>query len=382
MKSKQVTKIAFACSSVAAVIATSQEANAQLNVGKIRQGQERLYLEAQLSGQDLSNMQGIVDCDIGFEASCNKTGSVLEKVLESNNGPSYQELLMRAAGGKDNFRNFASFYGNNPHLKEIPYASFWSNDNPNILDGYRYLLGNTVSRSPVEGLGQVTKNFHWSPLQGDGSSLDPRSGLLNLKYSFGRLLLEETAKNPNIQQQILSVAQSQGLSPLATQYYLRTFSRGLHALKTGNDRELKDSILKVLSMPFDGKLEGNNENYNRHNLNIPQESPEILLGQVDSFDQEPIILALDAVEPAPMDLPPSGNVITKGSSFRPKWYWFVPLLALLPFILGGDGSDASTPPNVTVTPPGVTPPGETPPGVTPPGVTPPGVTPPGVTPPG
>jgi hypothetical protein len=372
LKSSNVTKIAFACSSFAAVLTASQEASAQLNLGKygVQPGLEPNYLKYQLSGEDLSNMQGIPGCDTGFGLSCNKTGSVLEKILEANNGPTYQDLLLRAAGGEDNFRNFATFYNNNSNLPLVPYASFWRDDANTVMDGHQYLLGQTVSRTPVEGLGQVTNNFYWSPLHGNGNSLDPRSGLLNLKYSYGRLLLEEIAKVPNIQEQIESL----NLNPAQSKYYLATLSSGLRALKTGNDRQLKDNILRVLSMPFDGTGEGNY--LNRPNLDIPDDEVDWATGQGllgDVFDIEPIALTPD-VETGLFGFDVEGYELVGGSGGF-SWWPLLGVLAVVPFLFGGDDNSSNSPP-VAVAPPGDTnPPVVTPP---PPVVTPP---PPVVTPP-
>ncbi len=256
-------------SSVAAVLSVSPSAFAQLNVGSyhVQPGLESEYLNYQMSGQGLSQMRGIPGCFVGFGLGCNKTGAVLSQLLESNGKSTYQDLLLRAAGGPENFQNFANFYGNNPNLYQIPYASFWQNDSPSIVDGYRYVLGSSVSSTPTEGLGSVTKNFYWAPVSGTDSSLSLRSGLLDLKYSFGRVLLEEVSKIPNVQQQI----QSLGLPPQMTSFYQETLSKGLHALDTGNNQEIEHSILHLLSSPYTtAGIE-----YHRPNIGIPKEFDQL-----------------------------------------------------------------------------------------------------------
>jgi hypothetical protein len=92
--------IAIAFSSSATVIAACQGASAQLNVGRygIQPGLEPEYLQYQLSGQNLSQMRVIPACTIGFGLGCGKTATALEQILRSNGGPSYQQLLMQAAG--------------------------------------------------------------------------------------------------------------------------------------------------------------------------------------------------------------------------------------------------------------------------------------------
>ena len=405
MFKSRITKTLIAFSSYAAAILTApQQAFAQLSIGRygVQPGLESNYLQYQMSGRSLSQMRVIPGCGVGGGAGCDKTATVLQQLVESNGGPSYQELLIRAAGGQQNYQNFASFYGNNPNISQVPYASFWQNDNPYMVDGYRYLLGQTVSRTPQPGLGQVAKNFYWAP-EGSGNSLDPRSGLLNLKYSYGRLLLEEVAKIPNWKQQI----QSQDLPADVKQFYASNASEGLRALNSGNERQLEGKLLEVLSKPFspDGA------EYNRPNAGIPREFDDII-GQGlpgDVFVAAVPVLPEGDVISQEIVPGPVGEVVAQGGGGGfPFWILGgIPLLAL-PFLFGGGGGDDSPdrvavapPPTVGEQPPaaGETPPGggvtpspvgEQPPGggVTPPGggVTPPGggVTPPGggVTPPG
>jgi len=263
----------LALSSVATVLTISQSAFAQLNVGRygVQPGLESEYLQYQISGQDLSQMRGISGCFVGFGLSCNKTGSILNQLLESNHRLSSENLLIRAAGGQENLNNFAQFYGNNPNITKIPFASFWQNDSPSIMDGYRYVLGldGPLTRTPVEGLGTVTKNFYWSPLSGTGAdnALNLRSGLLDLKYSYGRLMLEEVSKIPNIEQQI----QALGFSPEITKFYIANLSKGLNALDTGNSAQIQDSILHILSSPYSP---GGGE-FKRPNIGIPKEFGEV-----------------------------------------------------------------------------------------------------------
>lgn len=333
-----VNKIAL---SLAAVMAVIQPASAQLNIGRygVQPGLEQNYLQYQLSGQSLSRMQVIPGCLTGFGLGCNKTGEVLQQLVEQNNKTSYSNLLMRAAGGEENFRNFSNFYGNNPRLPEVPYSSFWKDDARNIMDGYQYLLGQQVGRTPVENLGLITKNFYWSPLSGDNNSLSLRSGLLDLKYSYGRLLLEEVSKIPNLEQQI----QSLGLPKEVTQYYLGNFSRGFQALNAGNENALKDSILHILSVPF--SPEGGE--YGRPFAGIPNEF-DSLYGQGlegNSFLGGPVVtLEPEAIS---LDIPSFSEgygLIPGGSGNQfPTWVLGVLPLGLLFFLLssGGDSGDSS-----------------------------------------
>jgi hypothetical protein len=338
LKSK-VKTIVVTLSSLATVVNTSQSASAELNVGKygIQQGLEHNYLQYQISGRSLSQIRGISGCIVGFGAACNKAGAVFQKLVESNGGPTQEQLLIKAAGGEENYQNFANFYGNNPNLNQIPYASFWQNDNADIVDGYRYLLGQTVNQSPQEGLGQVTNNFYWAP-QGSENSLDPRNGLLDLKYSYGRLLLEEVAKIPDAQQQIKSL----GLAPELTKFYSQKLSNSMRVLKSGNEQSLKETILKDLSMPYspDGAEIG------RPNLKIPPTNSfteETLDGDVVPWDD---VVALDP-EAINVELPPNLAEValfpqTGGSSFPTGWLAGGAVGLLLLLLAFGGGGDSSS----------------------------------------
>ncbi|WP_228013558.1 hypothetical protein [Nostoc edaphicum] len=353
---KVVRFAAIAFSSVAVVLTTCQSAFAQLNVGRygIQQGLESEYLQYQINNQNLSRMRVIPGCDVGFGLTCNKTGSVIQRLVELNNGTSYQNLLIRAAGGEKNFQNFASFYGNNPNLSAVPYASFWRNASPAIMDGSQYLLGQPFSRNPVEGLGLVTKQFYWAPYSGVNDSVSLRSGLLDLKLSYGRLLFEEASKISNIQEQI----QSLGLSPEMTNFYLDKISTGLDALSSGNQNQLQQKIFEVLSFPYseDGGELG------RPNNAIPAGFNQ-LLGEGIAGDtllsENP--LALDGETIAFDAFPGStGDVLVPDSSNSfPLW----PIIGvgglglILLLLLSGDSSSAqsSTPVSSVQTPTPVSP---------------------------
>ncbi|WP_414515316.1 hypothetical protein [Nostoc sp. PCC 9305] len=339
---KVVRFAAIAFSSVAVVLTTCQSAFAQLNVGRygIQQGLESEYLQYQIKNQNLSQMRVIPGCDVGFGLTCNKTGSVIQRLVELNNGTSYQNLLIRAAGGEKNFQNFASFYGNNPNLSAVPYASFWRNASPTIMDGSQYLLGQPFGRNPVEGLGLVTKQFYWAPYSGVNDSVSLRNGLLDLKLSYGRLLFEEASKISNIQEQI----QSLGLSPEMTNFYLDKISTGLDVLSSGNQNQLQQKIFEVLSFPYseDGGELG------RPNNAIPAEFNQLLGEGIPGdtlLSENP--LALDGETIAFDAFPGStGDVLVPDSSNSfPLW----PIIGvgglglILLLLLSGDSSSAQTP---------------------------------------
>ena len=336
-KTVRFTTIAF--SSVAVVLTTSQSAFAQLNIGRygIQQGLESEYLQYQINNQNLSQMRVIPGCNVGFGLTCNKTGSVIQRLVELNGGTSYQNLLIRAAGGEKNFQNFASFYGNNPNLSAVPYASFWRNQSPAIMDSSQYLLGQPVGRNPVEGLGLVTKQFYWSPDSGVNNSVSLRNGLLDLKFSYGRLLFEEASKISNIKEQI----QSLGLSPEMTNFYLDKISTGLNALSSGDQNQLQQRIFEVLSFPYseDGGELG------RPNNAIPQELNQLLGEDVPGdilLSDNPLALEGEAMG---LDTFPDamGDVLVQDSSDSfPLWpiIGVGGLALILLLLLNGDSSSA------------------------------------------
>ncbi|MBD2449313.1 hypothetical protein H6G76_19545 [Nostoc sp. FACHB-152] len=361
MLKSTVKSTAVFLTSLAVVVSVSQSANAQLNVGnrKIQRGLEREYLQYQLRQRNLNDMLVIPRCDIGMGTGCNKTGTVLQQLLTNNGGPSYYDLAIRAAGGKSNFNAFATYYGNNPRLIEIPYASFWKAQSPRFLDGYQYVLGQSVSKTPVLGLGTVTKNFAWSPISRSDNSLSPRQGLLDFKYSFGHELLREASKIPNLEQQIRDL----NLPPEMTQFYLNNLSQGLNALQTGNTQALQQSILEIVSFPYSPNYT-NTGSYGRTPIDIPTVfnalegtptvvtevvNPDLALGIGEEF-----LIPSDTVAAFETNLIPGGS----GFNFLPVLAGGG-LVALLLLALGSDGdgggsSNRQSPP-VTDTPETTTP---------------------------
>jgi hypothetical protein len=169
--------------------------------------------------------------------------------------------------------------------------------------------------------------------------------LLDLKYSYGRLLLEEVGKIPDAQQQI----QALGLEPQQTKFYLDKLSTVKRALN-GNEQSLKDTILKDLSMPYppDGA------EFGRPNLGIPP--ADSLVGETlpgDAFvgttpvSLEPEAISLDIPSSlAEVDFPGNfaeGAVLQQdsGNSF-PSWLIGGGGLALLLLLLSLGGGDSSS----------------------------------------
>ncbi|MBH8574197.1 hypothetical protein I8752_14460 [Nostocaceae cyanobacterium CENA369] len=375
--------IAILFSSFAVVLSVCQSASAKpvgLDIGgrnRIPPGQEQEFLRYQLDhNNDLRQIRVIPECNVGFGLSCNKTGTILEQIVRSNGGPSYDQMLMRAAGGPQNYQNFTAFYGNSSKVYDTPYISFWREQQSagSILDSSQYVIGQSVSRTPVAGLGTVTKKFAWSPLT-TGDKLDTRSGLLDLKYSYGRVLLNEVAKIPNTEQQIRSL----DLPPDMTQYYLTNLSRGLNALKTGNEQALQDSILKIFSFPYSPVAVSGSE-YGR----VPIAAADQLALQGiplsgETLSVQPVFLAPVDIVAAP-DAPVALEELVPAAEGGGFNFPILPVLgglglvALLLALGGGDdsSSQASSPGNTPVTdvPPPVTnvpPPTPNPPQCIPPG---------------
>ncbi|BAZ49757.1 hypothetical protein NIES4103_23690 [Nostoc sp. NIES-4103] len=305
---------------------------------RIPPGQEQELLQYQLEhDNDLRQVRIIPGCTTGFGLSCNKTGSVLEQIIKSNGGPSYEEMLTQAAGGRDNLQDFSAYYGNSFNVYQTPYISFWREQktSSSILDSSQYVLGQTVSRNPIEGLGNVTKKFSWAPLTRGDNSLDPRSGLLDLKYSYGRVLLNEFAKISNPEQEIRSL----NLPPDMTQYYLSTVSGGLRALKIGDEQGLQDNILKIFSFPYTTSTTGD---YGRVPIGASEElalQPIPLAGE--ALDIEPVLSEgadINAIPDASLAL---GDVVQAPGDNFPWWSLGI-LLIPLAFLFGSDGDNSSS----------------------------------------
>ncbi|MDB9375842.1 hypothetical protein [Nodularia sphaerocarpa] len=327
-----------------------ESATAQLRVNENRsipKGQESEFLNFQRqNNQNMRQMRIMPDCSVGSGLGCNKTGTVVERIINQSNGTNYQDMLMRAAGGQDNYNKFAAFYGNNPQIPNIPYASFWKNEDPSILDGSRYVLGEPVSRNPLSGLKSVTNNFAWSP-SSRAREISPRDGLLNLKYAYGRVLFEEAAKIPNLEQQIKSL----NLPPEMTKFYVDNISQGIRNLKTGNESGLRQSVLRVLSFPHSPGVT-NDGWFNRTLINLPASEvgvapllPDTFVGLIPPIGGSEIVTGF---------IPPTfGEVLAPATAI--PWLPYtalVPLLWLL-FNAGGGGGDevsAQAPPLLVVSP--------------------------------
>lgn len=333
---KFIQNIFILLSSVATVLTVCQTANAGnagLNVGsgRITPGLEKQYLQYQLqnNGNGLRRIRVIPDnCVVGFGLRCNKTGTVLEQIVESNGGPTYQQMLMRAAGGEDNYNRFAKYFSD--RIDNAPYNSVWRNHSSTILDAAQYSLGQPLNPNRVAGLRDVTKNFFWQPLPGGNQ----RDDFVNFKYSYGRVLLEEVARIPNIRQQILELPLEENMK----EFYETQLLSGLNALQTGNDEQLKQNILSILSRPY-SPTSSNEPWYGREEITAlaTVEEGETLTANI--FDTSIVLLGGEDFTGVG-EIPGEETFIIQGGSVSTAAL-FLPLLALL-FFLGGDSGSSDT----------------------------------------
>ncbi|MBD2501753.1 hypothetical protein [Anabaena azotica] len=328
---------------MATVLTVCQTANAGnngLNVGsgRITPGLEKQYLQYQLqnNGNGLRQIRVIPDnCAVGFGLRCNKTGTVLEQIVESNGGPTYQQMLMRAAGGEDNYNRFAKYFGD--RIDNAPYNSVWRNHSATILDAAQYNLGKPLNSNPQAGLRDITKNFFWQPLPGGNQ----RDDFVNFKYSYGRVLLEEVSKIPNIRQQILELPLGESMK----EFYERQILSGLNALQTGDSEQLQQNILSILSRPY-SPTSSNDPWYGREEITaLPTvEEGETLTANV--LDTSTVLLGGEDFTGLG-EIPGEETSIVQGGSVSTT-FLFLPLLAFLFFLGGDNGSSNSVPGGNTI----------------------------------
>jgi hypothetical protein len=340
---KFIQNIFILLSSMATVLTVCQTANAGkagLNVGdrRITPGLEKQYLQYQIQNNGNGRRPIFVipdNCIVGFGLRCNKTGTVLEQILESNGGPTYQQLLMRAAGGESNYRIWKTFLGNGSDNELYPYMSVWRNYSSKYLDAAQYSLGRTLDRNPVPGLRDVTKNFLWQPLRGDNL----RDSFVNFKLSYGRLLLQEISKIPNIQQEILKLPIGDSMKA----FYERRLLSGLDALERGDNRRLQNEVFEILSHPYNSESPDYNTFQGRDVATIEPilQSGETQLGE--GFITDTVTL-LGSESGSTIEIA-QGSEVLSASSQGSVGYLIAaaPLLALLAILLlGGDDSNSSS----------------------------------------
>lgn len=243
------------------LLSQSNIALAQLRLGRgIQPGLERHLLEYQSQQQPLEKMRGLSGCSIGIGVGCNKTASLLQKIVTESSGKTYQDILLQAAGGQSNYSRFARHYPQNVDLSFIPLNSFWINGGDYILDSHQYSGIGDLERIPESGFRQIVSQFRYSPVTQGRNNLNLQQGLIGLKTAYGKTLLEEARKIPNIEQKIAA----SGLDTAETNFHLQQFLNSVEAIETGNQQQLNHSLYRLLSNPYTSEP----SNLNRPSLGI------------------------------------------------------------------------------------------------------------------
>jgi hypothetical protein len=229
------------------LLSQSNIALAQIRLGRgIQPGLEGHLLEYQIQQQPLEKMQGISGCSVGFGVGCNKTASLLQKIVTEYSGKTYQDILFQAAGGHDNYLRFISQYSQNVDIDSMPLNSFWFNNGYHVLDSHQYSGIEDLNRIPHTNLHQIVSQFTYAPVALRTKNLNLKEGLIGLKTTYGKALLEEALKIPNIEQKIAA----SGLSSSEINFHLQQFLHSKEALESGNKRQLNDSLYELLSNPY------------------------------------------------------------------------------------------------------------------------------------
>ena len=126
---------------VSSLLSQSNMALAQLRIGRgIQPGLEGHFLEYQIQQQPLERIRGFTGCSVGVGVGCNKTASLLQQIVTNHSGKSYQDILLQAAGGRENYLRFSRYYPQARSLDSIPLNSFWINNGDYILEDLLRLL--------------------------------------------------------------------------------------------------------------------------------------------------------------------------------------------------------------------------------------------------
>lgn len=220
---------------------------AQLRLGTgVQPGLEGYFLEYQQRGLPLNELRGASGCSVGFGASCNKTGAVLQKIVQENSGLDYQKLLVRAAGGAENYQKFVQLYSNQSAVPLVPYSSFWRDGNKYILDSHEYAGINTFDNAGYSGLNEITSKFHYAPISLRNEIINLRQAAIQLKIAYGKTLMEEALKVPNINQKIAKVS----LNESEANFHQQHFQNAVWALNRESSGGLKNALFNVLSSPY------------------------------------------------------------------------------------------------------------------------------------
>lgn len=229
------------------LLSQSEIALAQLRLGRgIQPGLEGHLLEYQIQKQPLAKMRGISGCSVGFGVGCNKTASLLQQIVTESSGKSYQDVLLEAAGGQDNYLRFTRYYSQNVDISDLPLNSFWINGGDYVLDSHQYSGLENLDRIPQGNFRQVVSQFTYAPIASRSQNFNLQQGLIGLKTAYGRALLEEAKKIPNIEQKIAA----SGLNEAQTKFHLQQFLNSIEAIERGNPQQINQSLYQLLSNPY------------------------------------------------------------------------------------------------------------------------------------
>lgn len=245
------TKKSYFLSSVAlcigSILSQSTVALAQLRLGRgIETGLEGHLIEYQIQQKPLSRMRSVDSCSVGVGVGCNKTASLLQKIITESSGKTYQDLLLQAAGGKDNYSRFATYYPQNANIDYMPLNSFWREGGEYVLDSHQHSGIGNLNEVATLGFYQAVRQFQYAPVANNQSSLNLRQGLIALKTAYGKTLIEEASKIPNIEQKIAASS----LSQQEINFHLQQYINGVEAIESGNQQQLDRSLYEVLSNPY------------------------------------------------------------------------------------------------------------------------------------
>ena len=303
---------------------------AQLRLGiGVQPGLEGYFLEYQQRGLPLNELRGASTCSVGFGAACGKTGAILQKVVEKNSGLSHQELLFKAAGGKENYQRFVRLFSNSSAVPLIPYSSFWRDGNQYILDSHENTGIGIVTGRDNSGLGEVASQFKYAPTTWGNSNLTLRQGLVGLKTSYGLALMEEALKIPNINQKIAE----ESLNESEASFHQQHFQSAVSALNSGSSGEIQNALFNVLSNPYTKVAAP----LNRPNLKISTDITAVdgiaLSGEVES-------LVANAGEGGATFLYDSFDEVVEDSNMPLSALAGVGGVAIIAFLLVGGGGDS------------------------------------------
>lgn len=310
-------------------------AMAQLRLGTgIQPGLEEYLLEYQLQGLPLERLRGISGCTVGFGAGCNKTGSLLQQIIQQQTGRSYQDLLVESAGGLNNYLRFQQFYPNSSAISSAPYSSFWRNHDSSILDSYKNSGIGQLNSNNVANLREVLRGFRYAPVTRGNNNLNLRDGLIGLKTAYGRTLIEEALKIPDIEQKITAF----GLSEEETAYHLQQFRQAKAALNTDSSEIINQSLYNILSNPY-SKVPAE---LNRPRLGIAQ-SMERISGITQEGDFVADAVAEEEFMVSEIVLPTSSDILVEVTNKTPVYVAAgVGGLTILILLLSLGSDDANT----------------------------------------